>query len=187
MVLILDNEGPFTHAVAQTVAALGLTADVRSSRAVTAAEVAALAPARVIIASGGGRPSDAGCSVEVVRALAGRTPVLGIGLGCLAIGAAFGAKILPTKPIYGHTAEICHDSRTVYHGVEYRFRAMVCRALTINREGLPSEVEISATTPDGAVMGLRLRQAACEGVMFHPESIVTLAGQRILANFLGIR
>lgn len=187
MVLILDNEGPFTHAVAQAVGALGLTAEVRSSRALTAAAVEALAPSHIVIASGGGRPADAGCSVEVCRTLAGRTPLLGIGLGCLALGAAFGAKVETAPPLYGRTVEICHDSRTLYHGVDYRFRAMVCRALTIGRDGLPADLEISATTPDGAVMGLRARRAACEGVLFHPESILTLAGQRILGNFLGIR
>jgi anthranilate synthase component 2 len=187
MVLILDNEGPFTHAVAQVIGALGLTAEVRSSREVTSAAVTSLAPTHIIIASGGGHPGDAGCSVELCRTLAGRTPIFGIGLGCLALGAAFGAKIVAAAPLYGRTVEICHDSRTLYHGVDYRFRAMVCRALTVERDGLPADLEISATTPDGAVMGLRVRRTACEGVLFHPESILTLAGQRILGNFLGIR
>jgi len=138
-----------------------------------------------VISPGPGVPSDAGISVAVVRAFAEEIPILGVCLGNQAIGEAFGGRVIRAERLmHGKTSEICHDSATIFRGLPYRFKATRYHSLIVEKEGLPDTLEVSATTPDGLIMGLRHREYPVEGVQFHPESVMTEHGKKLLQNFL---
>ena len=186
MLFVLDNYDSFTYNLVQYLGELGAEPVVRRNDEVTAEEIEReLRPEKILISPGPGTPRDAGITLEVVRRFAGRAPLLGVCLGHQAIGEAFGGRIVRAPaPVHGKPAEIEHDGRTIFAGLPQRFRAGRYHSLVVERESIPGCLEVSAKTPDGIVMGLRHRDMAVEGVQFHPESIITEGGKRLLENFL---
>ena len=186
IILVIDNYDSFTYNLVQYLGELGEELDVRRNDEVTVAEVEAhCCPDKILISPGPGTPEDAGVSMELIEHFAGRIPILGVCLGHQAIGQVFGGRVVraPTL-VHGKATEICHDGKTIFDGLEYRFQAGRYHSLVVERETLPDCLEISATTPDGVIMGLRHRKMKVEGVQFHPESILTTEGKKLLANFL---
>jgi anthranilate synthase/aminodeoxychorismate synthase-like glutamine amidotransferase len=158
---------------------------VRRNDAVTLEEIAAWRPQGIVISPGPKTPAEAGISIPAIRRFAGEVPILGVCLGHQAIGAAFGGAIVRAARImHGKTSPIHHDDRGVFRGLPNPFDATRYHSLVIERTTLPETLMISAWTDDGEIMGVRHRQAPLEGVQFHPESILTLEGKRLLANFL---
>ena len=184
--LVIDNYDSFTYNLVQYLGELGAGVEVRRNDEVTVEEVEAdCCPDKILISPGPGTPDDAGVSKALIERFAGRVPVLGVCLGHQAIGEVFGGRtVRAPAPVHGKASEICHDGKTIFEGIEYRFQAGRYHSLLVERETLPDCLEISATTPDGLIMGLRHRQLKVEGVQFHPESILTSEGKRLLANFL---
>ena len=184
--LMIDNYDSFTYNLVQYLAELGAEVDVRRNDAVTLDEVEALAPAAVVISPGPCTPNEAGISVPLLRRFAGRFPILGVCLGHQSLGAAFGAEIVRAERImHGKTSPIVHDGKTIFDGLENPFDATRYHSLVVRRDTLPDCLEVSAWTAEGEIMGLRHRELPVEGVQFHPESILTLEGKRLLGNFLG--
>jgi para-aminobenzoate synthetase component II len=188
MILVIDNYDSFTYNLVQYLGELGGEVEVRRNDEVTVAEIEIdLRPERIIVSPGPGTPDEAGVTLEVVGRFAGRVPLLGVCLGHQAIGQVFGGRVVRAPaPVHGKPAEICHDGRTIFEGLEYRFPAGRYHSLVVERDSLPGCLEVSATTPDGIIMGLRHRALGVEGVQFHPESILTTEGKRLLANFLNL-
>jgi anthranilate synthase component 2 len=185
-VLLVDNYDSFTYNLYQYLGEL--RADVRVVRndALTAQEALALGPRAIVISPGPGTPDQAGVSLDLIRAAAGRVPLLGVCLGHQALGQAFGGTVVRApKLMHGKTSVIHHDGRTLFAGVPPAFTATRYHSLVVARETVPECLEISAWTEDGMVMGLRHREHPLEGVQFHPESILTAAGKDLLRNFLG--
>jgi anthranilate synthase/aminodeoxychorismate synthase-like glutamine amidotransferase len=170
MILVIDNYDSFTYNLVQYLGELGTEPVVYRNDAITVEQMRELAPERILISPGPGVPSDAGVTVEAIRTFAGKVPILGVCLGNQAIGEAFGGRVVRAPYLmHGKTSEICHDSATIYRGIPYRFKATRYHSLIVEKEGLPDTLEVSATTPDGLIMGLRHRQFSVEGVQFHPE------------------
>ena len=187
--LVIDNYDSFTYNLVQYLGELGEEIVVRRNDEVTVEEAATkIRPDRILISPGPGTPVDAGVSLEMIQSFAGKIPILGVCLGHQAIGQAFGGRVVRAPIlVHGKATEVCHDGRTIFDGLEYRFPAGRYHSLVVERETLPACLEISATTPDGVIMGLRHRQMKIEGVQFHPESILTTEGKRLLANFLKMK
>ncbi len=186
MVLVVDNYDSFTYNLVQYVAELGAEPDVRRNDRISVEEGAALAPEAVIISPGPGRPEDAGICVELIRRVGPRVPILGVCLGHQAIGVAYGAAVdLAPRLIHGKTSAIRHTGGALYAGVPNPFVATRYHSLCVCRDGLPGDLEVTAEAcDDGVIMGLRHRRHPVEGVQFHPESILTEHGKRLLGNFL---
>ena len=184
MILLIDNYDSFTFNLAQYLGELGAPPLVRRNDEVTAGEIDALRPERIVISPGPGRPEDAGISVEAIRMFGSRVPVLGVCLGHQAIGYAFGGTIARAPSLmHGKTSTLEHDSRGVFAGVAQPFVAGRYHSLVV-AEPVPGDLEVSARTADGIVMGLRHREYPIHGVQFHPESVLTGEGKKILRNFL---
>jgi anthranilate synthase component 2 len=186
MVFVLDNYDSFTFNLVQYFGELGATLTVRRNDRVTLDEIAALAPSHIVISPGPGRPEDAGLTTAVVKHFGQRVPVLGVCLGHQAIGAVFGGQVVRARtPMHGKTSMVEHDGRGVFAGLTEPFVASRYHSLVVAEEGLPGELEISARTrEDGTIMGLRHRTLPIHGVQFHPESVLTDEGRRMLRNFL---
>jgi anthranilate synthase component 2 len=189
MVLVLDNYDSFTYNLVQYFGELGAEVVVRRNDQVTVAEIEALAPERIVISPGPCTPREAGISVELVRQLAAKTPILGVCLGHQAIGAAFGGDVVrATKLMHGKTSQVFHDNRTIFAGLPMPLVATRYHSLVVEEKTLPEELEVSAYTSDAdgrrVIMGLRHRQFRVEGVQFHPESVLTLGGRKLIRNFL---
>ena len=185
MVLVIDNYDSFTFNLVQFLGELGASIVVKRNDEVTLEEVRAARPGRIVISPGPCTPSEAGVSVDVVRAMAGSVPILGVCLGHQSIGEAFGGRVVRAPYLmHGKTSRIAHDGRTVFAGLEQAFVATRYHSLIVERASLPGDLEVSAWTEDGIVMGLRHREWPVEGVQFHPESILTEPGKRLLGNFL---
>ncbi len=185
MILLIDNYDSFTYNLAQYLGQLGQKLEVRRNDQITLDEIAELKPERIVISPGPGVPEDAGISVELIRRFGGKTPILGVCLGHQAIGYAFGGRVVRAPQLmHGKTSKILHDRKTIFSNVPQQFTATRYHSLVVHRKGLPPELEISARTPDGTIMGLRHRKLPIEGVQFHPESILTEVGIQILRNFL---
>jgi para-aminobenzoate synthetase component II len=189
MVLVLDNYDSFTYNLVQYFGELGAEVVVRRNDQVTVAEIEALAPQRIVISPGPCTPREAGISVELVRQLAAKTPILGVCLGHQAIGAAFGGDVVrATKLMHGKTSQVFHDNRTIFAGLPMPLVATRYHSLVVEETTLPEELEVSAYTSDAdgrrVIMGLRHRQFRVEGVQFHPESVLTLGGRKLIRNFL---
>ncbi len=185
-VLIIDNVDSFVYNLYQYVGELGAEVLVRRNQ-VSLEEVEALEPEKIIISPGPGVPEKAGVSVELIRKLGSEVPILGVCLGHQAIGVAFGAKVARAKTLmHGKVSRITHDGRRIYRGVSNPFIATRYHSLAIVEESLPSELLVTARSDDGVVMGVRHRRYPIEGVQFHPESILTSEGKRIIRNFLEI-
>lgn len=185
MILVIDNYDSFTYNLVQYLGELGAGMEVRRNDQVTLEDIERMSPERIVISPGPKTPSEAGICLEVISRFAGRTPILGVCLGHQAIGQAFGGKVVRAPQImHGKTSDIAHDGKTVFAGLPNPFPATRYHSLIVERASLPACLEISATSADGLIMGLRHRQMKVEGVQFHPESILTTAGKQLLANFL---
>jgi anthranilate synthase component 2 len=184
-VFLLDNYDSFTYNLFQYLSELGATVEVVRNDQVTVAEVADRRPDRIVISPGPGTPQEAGISVALIRELAPQIPTLGVCLGHQALGAAYGAAVVRAPHLmHGKLSAIQHDDRGVFHNLPQPFPATRYHSLIVRRADLPDELEVSAWTEDGLIMGLRHRRYPVEGVQFHPESIMTDSGKRLLANFL---
>ena len=195
MTFLLDNYDSFTYNLAQYLGEQGEKVVVRRNDQVTLADIERLAPERIVISPGPGTPDTAGLTLEVIQRFAGRLPILGVCLGHQAIGQAFGGQVVGAPTLmHGKTSAIRHDGRTVFRGLDNPFTATRYHSLIVERASLPRELEISAETDDKTIQGLRYcpplarrhRTAPVEGVQFHPESVLTDAGMRLLKNFLAI-
>ena len=185
MILVIDNYDSFTYNLVQYLGELGQEPVVRRNDEISIPEVEELRPARIVISPGPGRPSDAGISLELIQRFAGRVPLLGVCLGHQAIAQAFGASIVrATEVMHGKSSEVFHDERTIFEGLESPFKAGRYHSLVVKPESMPECLEVSARTSDGVIMGIRHREKHVEGVQFHPESILTSAGKRLLLNFV---
>jgi len=185
VIVLIDNYDSFTYNLVQYLAELGADVDVRRNDAVTLDEVERLAPDGIVISPGPCTPREAGISVPLIQRFAGRIPILGVCLGHQAIGAAYGAAIVRAPRImHGKTSPIHHAGGGVFAGLPDPFDATRYHSLVIDPATLPPDLERSAWTAEGEIMGVRHRTDFVEGVQFHPESILTIEGKRLLANFL---
>jgi anthranilate synthase/aminodeoxychorismate synthase-like glutamine amidotransferase len=186
MVLVIDNYDSFTYNLVQYLGELGATLMVRRNDEASIDQLRALSPARVVISPGPGRPEQAGVSLEVIKEFGPRMPVLGVCLGHQAIGLAFGGDVVRApQPIHGKTSTVEHNSHGVFAGLTASFQAGRYHSLVVDEKTLPEHLEVTARTKeDGLVMGLSHRTFPIHGVQFHPESVLTNEGRRILRNFL---
>jgi anthranilate synthase/aminodeoxychorismate synthase-like glutamine amidotransferase len=184
-VLVIDNYDSFVYNLVQYVGELGASPIVYRHDAVTLAQIVDLDPAALLISPGPGRPEDAGISSAVIERFAGEKPILGVCLGHQCIGEVFGGRVVRAdRVMHGKTSSVHHDGKGVFAGLPQPFEATRYHSLVVERSSLPDVLEITATADDGTIMGVRHREHAVEGVQFHPESILTTAGHRLLANFL---
>ena len=185
MLLMLDNYDSFTYNLVQYLSELGADVRVYRNDAITLDEVAALAPSQIVVSPGPCTPSEAGISVPLIQRFAGQIPILGVCLGHQAIGQAFGGRVVRAQRVmHGKISPVTHDGRGVFKDIPAPFAVTRYHSLAIERESLPASLEVTATSDDGEIMGVRHRRHAVEGVQFHPEAILTEHGMRLLANFL---
>jgi len=185
MFLLIDNYDSFTYNLYHFLGELGARLTVRRNDALTAAEAVAMAPQGIILSPGPCTPNDAGICLELIKAAAGKVPVLGVCLGHQAIGQAFGGKVIRGPvPMHGKLSQISHRGKGVFEDLPSRFTATRYHSLIVERTSLPSCFEITAETDDGLIMGLAHRELTLHGVQFHPESIASEHGHKLLANFL---
>ncbi len=187
MILVIDNYDSFTYNLVHLIGARTTDIQVVRNDALSVEEVRDLAPSGILISPGPGRPADAGITEETIATLGRTTPVLGVCLGHQAIGEVFGGHVVHAPSLmHGKTSIIHHDGRTVFQNLPASFSATRYHSLVVQRETLPDELEISAETDDGIVMGLRHREYPIEGIQFHPESVLTPEGPKLLANWLDL-
>ena len=188
MILVIDNYDSFTYNLVQYLGELGTQPFVRRNNEVTLDEITAFAPERIVISPGPGRPEQAGITLDVIKTFGPTTPLLGVCLGHQAIGMAFGGAVVRAKsPMHGKTSTITHDGQGVFTGISTPLTVARYHSLVVDRNGWPSDLEITAETEDdGTVMALRHRTYPIHGVQFHPESIMTREGQHLLRNFLNV-
>ena len=191
MVFVLDNYDSFTYNLVQYLGELGARVEVRRNDRVSVAEVEVLRPDRIVVSPGPCTPQDAGISIELIRHFTGKVPVLGVCLGHQALGAAFGGKVVRAKNLmHGKTSRVEHDGKTIFRGLESPMTATRYHSLIVSDRELPADLETSAYTTerDGTrvIMGLRHRKFPVEGVQFHPESVLTDQGRKLIANFLAL-
>jgi anthranilate synthase component 2 len=185
MLLMIDNYDSFTYNLVQYVGELGADVLVQRNDAITLDQVEAWAPERIVISPGPCTPAEAGISVPLIRRFAGRIPILGVCLGHQAIGEAFGGRIVrAARVMHGKLDAVTHDGRGVFAGIPSPVTVTRYHSLAIERTTLPACLDVSATTADGEIMGVRHREHAVEGVQFHPEAILTEHGHAMLRNFL---
>ncbi|HUR36899.1 MAG TPA: aminodeoxychorismate/anthranilate synthase component II [Terriglobales bacterium] len=189
MILLLDNYDSFTYNLVQYLGELGAKVAVRRNDEVSIADVEEMKPERIVISPGPCTPNEAGISVELLRKMAGKVPILGVCLGHQAIGAAFGGKVVRAKEVvHGKTSQIEHDGKTIFQDMSTPMTATRYHSLVVERKSLPKELEVTAIARDRGdsevIMGLRHRTLPVEGVQFHPESILTAEGKLLLGNFL---
>lgn len=185
MILMIDNFDSFTYNLVQYLRQLGAEVRVARNNALDTDAIAVMQPQAIVISPGPGRPDDAGVSIDAIRAFSGQIPILGICLGHQAIAAAFGGRIVAAQRLmHGKTSDVTADGQTVFKGIKNPFKAMRYHSLAVSREDLPECLMVSAESEDGEIMGLRHRTHRTEGLQFHPESIMTTVGKRLLRNFL---
>jgi anthranilate synthase component 2 len=185
MLLMIDNYDSFTYNLVQYLGELGAEVEVYRNDAITLCEIEALAPSHIVVSPGPCTPNEAGVSVPLIGAFAGRIPILGVCLGHQSIGQAFGGRVIHARRVmHGKVSAISHRGEGVFAGLPEGFRATRYHSLAIERSSLPDCLEITAQSEDGEIMGVRHREFAVEGVQFHPESILTEHGHRLLGNFL---
>lgn len=185
MLLLIDNFDSFTHNLVQYFYILGEDVEVVRNNTITVDECIACDPDYIVISPGPGTPEQAGITKEVIRQCAGKIPLLGICLGMQAIAEVYGAKVICSgKPVHGKTSQIYHSSEGIFCGIPQNFEATRYHSLIVEESSVPSCLEVTATSADGCIMGLRHRGCPIEGVQFHPESILTKAGLALLQNFL---
>jgi anthranilate synthase/aminodeoxychorismate synthase-like glutamine amidotransferase len=191
VVFVLDNYDSFTYNLVQYLGELGAEVEVRRNDQVEVADVEALRPERIVISPGPCTPQDAGISIDLIRYFAGKVPILGVCLGHQAIGEAFGGKVVRAPHLmHGKTSEVTHDGKTIFRTLPTPMTATRYHSLIVEEKNLPQELEVSAwtTEKDGTrtIMGLRHKKFPVEGVQFHPESVLTDSGKRLIANFLQV-
>jgi len=187
MLLVLDNYDSFTYNLVQYLEELGAETRTFRNDELTVDEAVALAPERVVISPGPATPEQAGISLALVEKLGGSVPILGVCLGHQVIAQAYGGRVVEANEIvHGRTSAVRHDGRTLFAGLQNPLVATRYHSLTVDPERLPDSLEVSAESEDGTIMGLRHRHWPVEGVQFHPESILTIEGKQLLANFLRI-
>ena len=185
MILLLDNYDSFTYNLAQYLGELGCEVEVHRNDKISVDEIARRKPERIVISPGPCTPQEAGISVELIQRLAGKFPILGVCLGHQAMGAAYGGKIVRApKLFHGKTSEIEHDGKGVFRELPQKFTATRYHSLIVEKKSLPKELSITAETADGTIMRLRHKRHKMEGVQFHPESVLTESGKKLLQNFL---
>jgi anthranilate synthase/aminodeoxychorismate synthase-like glutamine amidotransferase len=184
LVIVIDNYDSFTYNLVQWLGTRRQEVRVFRNDDVTCADVAALRPSLILISPGPGSPEDAGISCAVIREFAGKLPIFGVCLGMQCIARVYGARIVRTEPVHGKTSRIIHDKRGIFRGLPARLDVMRYHSLMVEAASLPECLVVSARTADGVIMGLRHRQLLLEGVQFHPESILTVRGGRLLDNLL---
>jgi anthranilate synthase/aminodeoxychorismate synthase-like glutamine amidotransferase len=186
MLLVIDNYDSFTYNLVQYFGELGADIRVHRNNEITIGEIEAMKPERIVISPGPGRPEDAGITVETIRRFGPRLPLLGVCLGHQAIGMVYGGTVCRANaPIHGKTSTVTHDGKGVFQGLSEPFEAGRYHSLVIANESVPAELEVAArTTDEGIIMGVRHRTHPVHGVQFHPESVLTDEGRRILKNFL---
>jgi len=185
MILVIDNYDSFTYNLVQYLGELGQDIQVFRNDKIDVPQITELDPERIVISPGPGTPDQSGITLKVIKAFESKKPILGVCLGHQAIGQVFGGRVVPAPYLmHGKTSEICHDNRTIFTGLPYRFLATRYHSLMVERKTLPKCLEVSATSTDGLIMGLRHRDFPIEGVQFHPESILTAHGKKLLENFL---
>jgi anthranilate synthase/aminodeoxychorismate synthase-like glutamine amidotransferase len=185
MIFVLDNYDSFTYNLVQYMGELGAEMTIRRNDELTVDEVEALAPERILLSPGPCTPQEAGISIDLIRSFAGKVPILGVCLGHQAIGAAFGGDVIRApKLMHGKTSEVEHDGRTVFTGIASPMTCTRYHSLIVSEKNFPGDLEVSARTADGTIMGLRHRKYPVEGVQFHPESVLTSDGKHLIKNFL---
>jgi anthranilate synthase component 2 len=185
MLLVIDNYDSFTYNLVQYLGELGQEVRVVRNDEIAAADIAAVAPSKIVISPGPCTPTEAGISLEVIRAYAGKIPILGVCLGHQSIGQAFGGKIVrAARVMHGKTSMISHDGRGVFSGLPNPFEATRYHSLLIERASLPDCLEVTANSPEQEIMAVRHKSLPIEGVQFHPESFLTTSGKDLLRNFL---
>ena len=189
MVFVLDNYDSFTYNLVQYFGELGARVEVRRNNQVTIGEIEVLRPERIVISPGPCTPQEAGISIELIRHFAGKISLLGVCLGHQAIGASFGGKVVRAKNLmHGKTSPVEHDGKTIFRDLSSPMTATRYHSLIVASDGLPDDLSVSAWTHDRdgtrVIMGLRHKKFAVEGVQFHPESVLTGEGKKLVANFL---
>ena len=185
MLIVIDNYDSFTYNLVQYLGELGQDVRVYRNDKITLKEIESLKPEKIVISPGPCTPKEAGISVDLIKQFAGKIPILGVCLGHQSIGYALGGEIIHAKKLmHGKTSMINHDGKTIFKNLPNPFEATRYHSLVIERESIPDELEISAETDDGEIMGVRHKEYIIEGVQFHPESILTKAGKDLLRNFL---
>ncbi|MFZ5564901.1 MAG: anthranilate synthase component II [Thermodesulfobacteriota bacterium] len=187
MILMIDNYDSFTYNLVQYLRMLSAEVHVVRNDEITVTEADRMAPSHIVISPGPGRPDTAGISLDLIRRASGRVPILGVCLGHQAIGQAFGGTIVAARRLmHGKTSAVTTDRTAVFEGIPSPFTAMRYHSLAVERASLPSCLEICAEADDGEIMGIRHREHPTVGIQFHPESIMTPKGKRILKNFLAM-
>jgi anthranilate synthase/aminodeoxychorismate synthase-like glutamine amidotransferase len=185
MMLMIDNYDSFTYNLVQYLQMLGEGVVVKRNDAVSVYEIEAMGPRAIVISPGPGRPESAGVSVAAIRRFSGKIPILGVCLGHQSIAHAFGGRVVPAgRLMHGKTSVITADGQGVYRGIKQHFQAMRYHSLAVDGTSLPDCLQVTAVADDGEVMGLRHRSHITEGIQFHPESIMTPLGKRLLRNFI---
>lgn len=187
MIFVLDNFDSFTYNLVQYFQQLDRVVTVARNNAITVQEVIDLHPEAIVLSPGPGRPGNAGIMPELIRAVAGKLPILGVCLGHQAIGEVFGMSVVHAKRImHGKVSQVSHDGKGLFAGLSSPFEAVRYHSLALDESTLPPEFEITAHSEDGEVMGIRHKEALIEGIQYHPESILTSTGKRQLMNFLNL-
>ena len=186
-VLLVDNYDSFTYNLAQALAILGAEVTVKRHDEISVAEAIAFAPTHLMISPGPGRPENAGISLDLIKAMMGRVPILGVCLGHQVIAQALGGTVDAAQVLmHGKSSPVYHDGRTLFEGLPNPFNAGRYHSLSVSEQRLPEQLAVSAYTSDGEIMGVRHRSFPIEGVQFHPESVLTPEGDRLLRNFMDL-
>ena len=188
MLLVIDNYDSFTYNLVQFLGELGAEMKIYRNDEITLEEIENdVKPEKILISPGPGTPDDSGVSIDILKNLGDKMPILGVCLGHQAIGQVFGGKVVRAPaPVHGKPVEVRHDGKTIFANLTDGFSAARYHSLIVERETLPDCLEISAASPDGIIMGLRHKRHKIEGVQFHPESILTTEGKKLLQNFLNL-
>jgi len=187
MLLVIDNYDSFTYNLVQYFGELGANPQVKRNDAITPDEVEKMKPQKIVISPGPGRPEEAGISMELIRKFGGKVPILGVCLGHQCMGEVYGGKVVRAgRLMHGKTSPIQHDGKGVFQGLPNPFEATRYHSLIVEKNSVPSCLEVCAETAEGEIMGLRHREYPVHGVQFHPESILSKEGKDLLANFLKI-
>lgn len=185
MIVMIDNYDSFTFNLVQYLQMLGAPVRVVRNDKASVSEIHSWNPNGIVISPGPGRPESAGITLALIETFSGEIPILGVCLGHQSIGVAFGGRVTNAQRLmHGKVSEVTADGKTIYSGIRSPFQAMRYHSLAISREGFPASLEITAESEDGEIMGVRHKEHPTEGIQFHPESIMTPVGKRILRNYL---